>query len=200
MRTFRDRGSQVSSRILASSDRVGCAVLRQRHQHGLTGAVERRRDAHPAWRGADALVHVGNETDAPASRRTVPTRQGVRSRKNSSWAVRSTVSVDKFAAAVLGAPDEAVGKAGAAHLARRILDRAAILTDLQLEPAARGGGREPERDAAALAGGSVGSGVRRIGFLRRGFRRYRVPSLSLVRNQIRRRRVWRRRCKSRDHS
>ena len=36
---------------------IGCSVLGQRHQHALARAVERRRDAHAAWRGADALVH-----------------------------------------------------------------------------------------------------------------------------------------------
>ena len=96
-------------------------------------------------------MHVGNDTDPgiEADRADAP-RSALAEEQ---FLGRAQHGLGRqFAAAVLGAPDQAVGKAGAAHLARRILGRTAILTDLQLEPAARGGGREPEGGAAALAG------------------------------------------------
>ena len=135
---------------LAIVGHVRGILLRDRDQGRLSGAVEIGDDAHARRRRRAVAMQMGDEDrSAIELDHAEPPRHAL--------AIEQLVAVveqrfgNEFAGAVLRAPVEPLRQADTAGLARRILHRAAIAADLQLETAARRRRGEPERDAAAQA-------------------------------------------------
>jgi hypothetical protein len=130
----------------------------------VAGAVERRRNAHTAWCGADALVRVGNDVDPGIDADGADTPGSAFAEKQLLGCARRSRSPIRR-----GRPGRA--RSGGAKGRSRILPAADTglrrnPDDLQLQaPAAA---VSPSAARLRLPGGTVGSGVCSTGFLRRG--------------------------------
>ena len=111
-------------------------VFRTGDQHRLARPIECRINAHAARRGTGARVHKSNDVDAgiEADDADAP-RQPFAEEQFLGIAQHSFGK--QFAAAILQPPDQTVREAGAAYFPRRILHRAAVMTNLKLQPTAR---------------------------------------------------------------
>ena len=144
---FRIAGELSKLRIV----RHVCRLLYGKcHQYALPGPIEPGRYPHRCRCVRTIAVQVRHHGGAGVQpHHAEPPGQTLA--KEKIIAVPQNGFRNQLAGAILIAPLQPLGQAAMAGLARRVLHRLAVFTDLQLKAPQRGGGREAQRYTAATA-------------------------------------------------